>query len=278
MGFQVNFENFEELITDAISLSPIEDPVLAPCCGNSFERDMIIQVLAKKNVCPLCRGELNKEKLTTNLTLKNVISLIQPKKLSLDAVVSAGICGELKTFSIEKIEEVVAGSSIEKIKRLFTKQMEKGYKLNHIMERFIEPMDGKVKTACIDRLTVAYQGLVIERNNRKVEKFEETVQALQQSYGESSAKSVKKQQELESSNNRLQADLQQMQDVWVGAQIGVGVTATALFIGGPALAGVVLKACQGSILTTTVVYGGAMGTGGVAGGAAGAAYNKYYRT
>jgi ankyrin repeat protein/Mg-chelatase subunit ChlD len=43
----------------AISLEPYQDPVLVPCCGQTFSRQSLIDAFAKKHgECPLCRCDL----------------------------------------------------------------------------------------------------------------------------------------------------------------------------------------------------------------------------
>lgn len=53
-----------------------EDPVLVPCCGNSFERDALSAWLERHITCPLCRHSIpNFEPLDepTNLALMHLI-------------------------------------------------------------------------------------------------------------------------------------------------------------------------------------------------------------
>lgn len=42
-----------------ITQSPFVDPIMAPCCGNSFERDALVQWLETSSECPLCKGSLD---------------------------------------------------------------------------------------------------------------------------------------------------------------------------------------------------------------------------
>lgn len=44
--------------TCPITQYPFVDPIMAPCCGNSFERDALVEWLENSSECPLCKGSL----------------------------------------------------------------------------------------------------------------------------------------------------------------------------------------------------------------------------
>ena len=50
---------------DPITYSPIENPVLTPCCKNKYDLDSILNWFkhSNKNICPMCRALINPKKL-----------------------------------------------------------------------------------------------------------------------------------------------------------------------------------------------------------------------
>lgn len=59
-----------------ITLSPLEDPILLPCCGKSASRDAVITWFENSQVCPNCRENLenfNPQTTPRNLVIQNIL-------------------------------------------------------------------------------------------------------------------------------------------------------------------------------------------------------------
>lgn len=58
-----------------ISLSIMTDPVVLEC-GHTFDRDSLMEWLKTSNGCPTCRKVVNSHKITTNFSMKSMISTL----------------------------------------------------------------------------------------------------------------------------------------------------------------------------------------------------------
>eukprot|EP00455_Lapot_gusevi_P053754 TRINITY_DN8464_c0_g1_i3.p1 TRINITY_DN8464_c0_g1~~TRINITY_DN8464_c0_g1_i3.p1 ORF type:complete len:296 (+),score=5.16 TRINITY_DN8464_c0_g1_i3:49-936(+) len=69
-----------EPLVDPITFEPFSDPVLVPCCGQTFSRASIVAVLNQNNLCPLCRAPCRESALLPNRAIEALLEAPRPSQ------------------------------------------------------------------------------------------------------------------------------------------------------------------------------------------------------
>jgi hypothetical protein len=76
----------ETLLTCALSLDTLEDPVIDKC-GHTFERKQIQDWLQKNDTCPFSRQRITRADLSPNLMVKQAVGILKQRGRAPDGTV-----------------------------------------------------------------------------------------------------------------------------------------------------------------------------------------------
>jgi hypothetical protein len=239
----------------------MRDAVVVPCCGNSFDLNVLQTALKVNKNCPCCREDLTNKKLIPNILLRKVANIFQEDVIPTSILFKSLLNGTLDTITTTQIEESIIKTPIGKIQQFFKENISEKNGAYVIEEKILTPLEDKIKPSAFNKLARALDKATDELMREKINASMEKAFADFKTECNTKAEAQQKSDAEEKRKLKEQRDAAlHRSDVALGTLAGVGLMGAGILLGG---APIICATAAGDMLL-----------GGTVGAAGGEVYNR----